>query len=53
MNELFENDEIEITGASENNLKCLNLTVPKGKLQTMAGIVSFISEEQDASLRAS
>lgn len=31
-------DNIEITGASENNLKHLDLTIPKGKLVVLAGV---------------
>ena len=30
------NDDIEIIGASENNLKHINVTIPKGKLVTFA-----------------
>jgi len=29
---------IEITGASENNLKCLNIRIPKEKLVVLAGV---------------
>lgn len=32
------NDDIEIIGASENNLKHINVTIPKGKLVTFAGV---------------
>ncbi len=35
---ISEKNPIEIIGASENNLKCLNVTVPKGKLVVFAGI---------------
>ena len=31
-------DSIEIVGASENNLKHINVTIPKGKLVTFAGV---------------
>ena len=33
-----ENDKIEITGASENNLKQVNVSIPKGKLVAFAGV---------------
>ena len=32
------NDNIEIIGASENNLKHINVTIPKGKLVVFAGV---------------
>ena len=32
------NDEIEILGASENNLKHIDVTIPKGKLVLFAGV---------------
>lgn len=32
------NDSIEILGASENNLKHINVTIPKGKLVVFAGV---------------
>lgn len=31
-------DEISITGANENNLKDVSLTIPKGKLVVFAGV---------------
>ena len=31
-------DDIEIIGASENNLKHIDLTIPKGKLVVFAGV---------------
>ena len=31
-------DNIEIIGASENNLKHIDLTIPKGKLVVLAGV---------------
>ena len=31
-------DEIKISGASENNLKDVSLTIPKGKLVVFAGV---------------
>ena len=33
-----KNDSIEIVGASENNLKHINITIPKGKLVVFAGV---------------
>lgn len=33
-----KSDSIEIIGASENNLKHINVTIPKGKLVTFAGV---------------
>ena len=32
------NDSIEIIGASENNLKHIDVTIPKGKLVVFAGV---------------
>ncbi len=34
----MSNDNIEILGASENNLKHINVTIPKGKLVVFAGV---------------
>ena len=34
----FTRDDIEIIGASENNLKHINVTIPKGKLVVFAGV---------------
>ena len=32
------NDDIEVIGASENNLKQVNVSIPKGKLVAFAGV---------------
>ena len=32
------NDNIEIIGAAENNLKHINVTIPKGQLVVFAGV---------------
>ena len=34
----YERDDIEIIGASENNLKHISVTIPKGKLVVFAGV---------------
>lgn len=34
----MENDRIEIKGASENNLKHIDVSIPKGKLVVLAGV---------------
>ena len=34
----FTKDDIEVIGASENNLKHINVTIPKGKLVVFAGV---------------
>ena len=33
-----ESDSIEIIGASENNLKHIDVTIPKGELVVFAGV---------------
>ena len=38
MSYLRESDNIEIIGASENNLKHIDVTIPKGKLVVFAGV---------------
>lgn len=38
MSSLRESDNIEIIGASENNLKHIDVTIPKGKLVVFAGV---------------
>ncbi len=38
MNKKNHQDEIEITGASENNLKHVSVSIPKGKLVAFAGV---------------
>ena len=35
---MVQNDDIEILGASENNLKHIDVTIPKGKLVVFAGV---------------
>ncbi len=38
MSEQHREDDIEILGASENNLKHVNVTIPKGRLVVFAGV---------------
>lgn len=38
MNKEIDKDNIEIIGASENNLKAVNVSIPKGKLVVFAGV---------------
>ena len=38
MNERNKREDIEIFGASENNLKHINVTIPKEKLVILAGV---------------
>ena len=38
MSEQFRKDDIEVFGASENNLKHIEVTIPKGKLVVFAGV---------------